>query len=79
MCVWFYAVLLSLNSLTTAPCRPKHVAIFSVILYHMYLRNKFYILLVWCRESVTDSAWNEQHKMYLHRICVLYIQLMCTS
>jgi len=37
------------------------------------------ILLVWCRESVTDNARNEHKFWYLRKIYVLYIQLMCTS
>jgi len=73
--LWFYALLLWFGSLTKIHCGSKHVEMFSVILYiYIYIYicvcvcvcvcvcgTIMCILFVECRESVIDSAWNEQN------------------
>jgi hypothetical protein len=38
--IWFYTVLLCFDSLMLVPCGLKHVGIFSVILWHNYVRSE---------------------------------------
>jgi len=53
----------------------------SVTLKYNYMRNILFILLVWCRELITDNVWNGQYKverfMFIH--CVDWLQNPCSK
>jgi len=63
--IWFYAVLLWLDSVMMGPCKPQYVRMFSVILQYKYLRNNcvHFVGLV-SHEWNVDNVRNEQYKDY---------------
>jgi hypothetical protein len=73
--IWCYAALLWFDSLMKVSCGPKHVAMFSVILYHKYVGNMFMHFVGLASWISVDKVWNEQHKVYtINKVLVCNIQ-----